>query len=445
MPAATGFCRRYGFLFIDYLDRGYERHEAAFLAVGADRCYDDGMDDIPGDKQPIRVLYCILDNRFGGPHRLAETTAQRLRRLGVETLFLFGQKSREVWQPEGFASFRCRNIQCIARRHPVFNFARFCCVLPYNLVKIRRLIRSQGITVVHVDGVTNFVPALAARWAQVPIVWLYNDHLPGPLKRLLVPMLTRLASSVIVQGEGLKQSRTAGNPGLRDKTSVLYSAVDTDRLVPEACDGTERACVRAELGVPADCTLIGAVGNLNRYKGHAYFLEAAARIREQVPNARFLVVGRRLDTDVACWGQLQRLTARLGLAQSVLFTGFRGDIARVLAALDVFVLPSIQESCPVALLEAMAMKVPVVATDVGSVREMVDSGRTGFVVPPGDAGAIAEAVLAVLAKPRDEVRNMVEEARKTVEQRFAVDTIARQQKHIYECLGGRTGLSYVGG
>ena len=95
---------------------------------------------------------------------------------------------------------------------------------------------------------TNFVPDLAARWAGVPIMWLYNDHLPGPLKRLLVPMVTRLASRVIVQGEGLKQPRTAGNPKLRDKTSVVYSGIDADSLVPEAYDAAERARIRAELG-----------------------------------------------------------------------------------------------------------------------------------------------------------------------------------------------------
>jgi len=102
----------------------------------------------------------------------------------------------------------------------------------------------------------------------------------------------------------------------------------------------------------------------------------------------------------------------------------------------VFVMPSVLESCPVALLEAMAMKTPVVATAVGALSEIVEHGRTGFVVPPGDAPALAEAVLAVLGRPGQEVRNMVEEARKTVERKFAVDTIARQQKWIYESLDG---------
>jgi len=378
------------------------------------------------------VLYCILDNRVGGPHRLAETMARRLRCYGAETLFLFGQKTDDLWRPDGFESFPCKHIQCFTRRHPVLNFLRFCCVLPYNLCRIRRMLKSRHIEVVHVDGVTNFVPALAARWAGVPIVWHYNDYLPGPLKRVLVPLVTRLSATVIVQGEGLRESRTAGNDRLRAKTRVLYSAVDTDRLVPQDNNKAQRDRIRAELGVPADCLLIGSVGNANQFKGYTYFLEAAAKIKEQVARARFIVVGRKLDTDTAYWDHLQQLTARLELQESVLFAGFREDIPRVLSALDVFVLASILESCPVALLEAMAMKVPVVATRVGAVEEMVDNGRTGFVVPPRDPEAIARAVLSILKGPQEQVRNMVEQARKTVEERFGVKTIAGEQWRVYE-------------
>lgn len=394
------------------------------------------MDGAPDSRQPIRVLYCISDNRFGGPHRLAHAVAECLRRSDVETLFLFAQKTSEIWRPEGFEAFWCKHIQCLSRRHPVLNLARFCCLLPHNLATIRRLIRSKGVTVVHVDGVLNFVPALAARWAGVPIVWHYNDHPPGPLKRVLVPLMTRLASRVIVQGEGLRQSRAGGNKRLWQKTCVLYSAIDTDRLVPEAYDSADRARIRAELGVPDDCVLIGAVGNLNRFKGYTYFLRAAAKIKERVDRTRFLIVGRRLETDVPYSEHLLQQTAALGVQESVVFAGFRGDVPRVLAALDVFVLPSVLESCPLALLEAMAMKTPVVATDVGAVSEMVDHGRTGFVVPPADPEALAEAVLTVLARPKEQVRDLVDEARKTVERRFSLGTIAKQQLQVYQSLCG---------
>jgi glycosyltransferase involved in cell wall biosynthesis len=386
------------------------------------------------DSHITKVLYCILDNRPGGPHRRSHAISRWLREHGVETLFLLGYKAGETWHPDGFPSFLCRNIQCFRRRSPILNLIRFAAWLPYNLLRIARIIRSNEIDLVHVDGVSNIVPALAARLTGRPVVWLYNDYLPPTLQRILLPLVTALANLMLVQGEILRQSLTVGRPALRDKTVVLNSAVDTRRFTVKEGTPALRRTVRQELGIPDHCPVVGTVRNVNPLKGFTYFLEAAGRIKKKTESVKFLIVGRKLDTDGGYWDQLQRLTARLGLEGDVIYTGFRDDIPVVLSALDVFVLASLQESCPVALLEAMAMKTPVVATDVGAVREMVEHGRTGFVVPPANAEALAEAVLTLLALPPEQARTMVQEARKTVEQRFAIDTIARQQLQVYESL-----------
>ena len=379
----------------------------------------------------MKVLYCIMDNRCGGPHRLAHDVALRLREHDIETLFLLGYKGGETWQPDGFPLFMCKHIQCLRRRSPLLNLIKFIALLPYTLVRLRRIIKSNDIDIVHVDGVTNFVPALAARLAGRPVIWLYNDYLPRPLQPVLLPLMTRLASKVLVQGDCLRKL-TQSNPRLREKTMVLPSGVDTAKFTPEGSSLESRRRLRQELGLPADCTLIGTVHNVNRLKGFTYFIEAAARIKSRVPSAKFAIVGRKLDTDSGYWDQLQRLTEQLGLKQDITFTGFREDVPAILSALDVFVLASLEESCPVALLEAMAMKLPVVATDVGAVSEMVSDGRTGFVVPPRDPQAIADAVMKYLSMPGDQVRRMVEAARQSIEAEFAIDKIAWQQKRLYE-------------
>jgi glycosyltransferase involved in cell wall biosynthesis len=388
----------------------------------------------PGDEQSMKVLYCIMDNRCGGPHRRAHAVAQRLSKYGIETLFLTGYKGGETWRPDGFPSYICKRIQCFRRRRPISNLAVFIAVLPYTLWRLCRIIKSNDVDIVHVDGVTNFVPALAARLSGRPVVWLYNDYVPGPLRPVLIPLLTRLATTVLVQGRSIKDLHMAGNPALREKTVVLPSGVDTRRFTPDEHGPERRRRIRQELGLPADCTLIGTIRNVNRFKGITYFLEAAGRIKQRLPSARFAVVGSKLDTDPGYWDHLQQLTEQLGLRQDVVFTGFREDIPEVLSALDVFVLASIEESCPVALLEAMAMKVPVVATDVGAVSEIVDDGRTGFVVPPRDGAAIAEAVVRCIEMPGDQARQTIEAARHRIETVFTIDIIAEQQKRVYESL-----------
>lgn len=385
----------------------------------------------------MKVLYCILDNRLGGPHRRAQAMALRLRRDSIETLFLLGYKGGTIWQPEGFPVFVCRHLQCFRRRSPLINLVQFLGMLPWNLRRIRRILRTNDIDIVHVDGATNFVPGLAAALTRTPIVWHYNDHLVGPLKRLLLPLLRRLASTVTIEGESLRQSRTEGDARLRDKTVVLPPAVDTGQFRPETCGPGERQRVREELGVPAECVLVGAVGNINRFKGYTYFVEAAAAIKRQVPAARFLIVGQQLDTDPGYWERLHELTRDLGLTEDFIYAGFRDDIPRVLSALDMFVLSSVRESCPLAVLEAMAMKVPVVATDVGAVAEEVVDGRTGFVVPPGNAAALAEAVLRYLGKTHAEREALLGAARERVERLFSLDQWAGRQKRIYEELAPR--------
>lgn len=390
------------------------------------------MDD---EKQPIAVLYCILDNRFGGPHRLALATARWLRQHAIETVFLLGHKSGPVWKPDTFPVFPLKHIQFLSRQHPLLNLMRFCVALPLNLVRIRRIIRSHQIDVVHIDGVTNFVPALAARLTRTPVVCHYNDHPPRLFRWFLLPLITALSQRVIVQGEKLKEVRTGDYPKLARKTTVIHSGLDIRQFDPGRYDAASRAQLRKALGLPAQCPLIGTIGNLNRFKGHNHFLEAAHRITRTMAEARFIIVGRRLETDAGYWNQLQRQIAELGLRENVIFTGFRDDIPAILSILDVFVLPSVLESCPCVLLEAMAMKAPVVTTDVGATSELVIQGRTGRVVPSRDAAALAEAVLGYLTAPPEQTRTLVETARKRVETEFGIDTIAEKQRRIYEDLG----------
>lgn len=384
----------------------------------------------------IRVLKCILDSRFGGPHRRSYAIAERLRADGVETLFLFGDKG-DTETPHGVTEcFYLKHMQFMRRKRALINLLVFLLFLPLNLIRIRGIIKSRRIDIVDVDGVTNMAPALAAALSRVPIVWCYNDHLPGPTRRLILLVVARLSSTVIVQGKKLKELRTGFNAKLCDKTVVLYPGVDTGQFDSARYDAGTRKRLRDEWNVPPDGPLIGMVGNMNHFKGHKHFLQAASRIKEKVPNARFILVGRKLDTYARYWGQLQYLTANLGLKDDVTYAGFRDDVPSILSALDVFVLPSIRESCPNALLEAMAMKVPVVATDVGAVSELVVNGQTGILVRAGDPPGIAEAVLRYLHKdPRENEENL-KKARERVERVFSLGTIAEQQKLIYEEVAG---------
>jgi len=385
----------------------------------------------------LRILKCIADPRFGGPHRLSFAIAERLQAEGIETIFLFGPETDESGPACPFEHVHLRHLLFLRRRRPILNLLAFLLWLPWNLLRIRRTIRSRQIDVVDVDGVLNVPPALTAWLCRVPVLWCYNDHLPGTVKLMLLPLVARLATRIVIQGECLRQARTASHPLLQQKATVLHTGVDTTVFDPDRYDAEARRRVREQWHIPPGGPLIGIIGNLNPFKGHEDFLKAAARIKERTPDARFIVVGRRLTTAPGYWERLQQLTAALGLERDVICTGFCDDIPSMLAALDVFVLASIRESCPNAVLEAMAMKVPVVATNVGAVSELVADGLTGTVVPPHDPEAIARAVLDHLAKTPEQVEAMTGAARRRVQTEFSLDRIARRQQELYATLDRR--------
>jgi glycosyltransferase involved in cell wall biosynthesis len=192
--------------------------------------------------------------------------------------------------------------------------------------------------------------------------------------------------------------------------------------------------MRRTFGVQAQGLLVGTVGRLHPQKGFASLLAAVARVRERLPAIRLLLVGG---------GALRRdLVARaeaLGLAEVVIFAGSRGDVPEILAALDLFVLPSLWEGLPNAVLEAMAAGLPVVATAAGGTPEVVVDGETGLLVPPGDVTALAEAIERLLRDPGLR-RKMGEAGRKRVEGHFTIEQTVAQTVALYETLLRQKGL-----
>jgi glycosyltransferase involved in cell wall biosynthesis len=179
------------------------------------------------------------------------------------------------------------------------------------------------------------------------------------------------------------------------------------------------------LGISPTSILIGALGNLRPEKNLETFLLAARSIVDAIPSIEFLVIG-----DGPAANQLKQLANDLRLSQSVHFLGERPDVPDLLAALDILVMSSYTESFPNAILEAMAMGKPVVATNVGGIPEVVEEGQTGFLIPARDPKAIAERVLSLC---RDSARRlqMGRAARARVESNFTVQAVTAKLETIY--------------
>ncbi len=203
-------------------------------------------------------------------------------------------------------------------------------------------------------------------------------------------------------------------------TETLHQGIDVDVLPSPARDG-----VRAELGIADDAPVVGTIANFKTHKAHDVLLRAAVDVRRAIPNVRFVLVGTGpLEADV------RRLAETSGLNGTVVFAGFREDALRVASAFDVFTLASTYEGLSIALLEAMALGKPAVVTRVGGLPEVVDDGVTGLLVPSGEPGSLAGAIVRLLEDPG--LRDRLGEAGRRRAATFDIRRAVRRTEDVYE-------------
>ena len=183
---------------------------------------------------------------------------------------------------------------------------------------------------------------------------------------------------------------------------------------------------RLKLGI-SDGVVFGTVGRLVPTKGQAYLIEAFSRIQKKIPHSRLMIVG-----DGPLLKKLTKQAEKLEISSKVLFTGYRDDVLEILRGVDVFVLPSLAEGLSIALLEAMASRLPIIASNVGGIPEVFSNSHCGRLVPPKDVTALSAAMIEIGMLDGDQKEGLGEEGRKKIEEEFTADVMVRQIQEIYE-------------
>ncbi len=295
-------------------------------------------------------------------------------------------------------------------------------------LELARVLRERRIQVFHAYGFyANAFGVPAARWARVPLVVAsirdIGDHLTVGRRRLQ-RLVCHLADCVLVNADAVRQHlRDEGFPAR--KLTVIRNGINLDGFSPR----TSQAALRQALGLPPLGALVTVVSRLNPMKGIECFLDAAGLVAARVPDAHFLVVGDNVEAP-GYREHLQGVVAERGLAARVTFLGFRNDVADLLSASTVSVLPSLSEGLSNVLLESMAVGVPVVATRVGGSAEAVEHGVTGLLVPPADAAALAHGI-TLLLEHLHLAKCYGEQARQRVCERFSDERMARETEELY--------------
>lgn len=375
--------------------------------------------------QPIRLAYVIKEMEMGGSQTHLLQVLQLLDRTRFEPVLycLTGKGALldatralgvPIHMPAAAASFKGFGLMG-------------------RVAALARALRRERIDIVHNYLLrANLVGSISARLARVPVVlcskrgchWRRGFELVG------AKIGNALADSVMVNAEAVRDF-VHGNEGCsREKMAVIPSGVDTDRFQP-----LRPAQFKARLGLREDRLVVGVVTRMRVRKGVEEFIRAIGEVRETRPEVHGVIVG-----EVSLDDALQDLVRSLQLEDHLSLLGRRSDMPEVFAAFDVFVLSSHDEGMSNAILEAMAMEKPVVATDVGGTGEVVRHGHSGLLVPPKDPHALAVAVSEVLAQPA-RAHEMGRLGRRIVEEGFSAHAMVRQMEQLYLDLAAARGVA----
>ena len=316
-----------------------------------------------------------------------------------------------------------------------------------TIINLVKLMRSRKYDLVHVHTpIAAFLGRIAAKLAGIKRI-VYTTHgLPfhdqsSPTEYFLYSTLEKVAGKLtdLTISQNYEDIKTCVRLGIasEERLGYLGNGVDTDLFSSKQLDAQKQKQLRQSLNIAEDTELlVGFVGRLTRKKGAEYLIEATAKLITQFPKLQIIIVGGELKSDPEpyYWQLLEKIK-QLGIEDRVIFTGTRSDIPEILGLLDIFCLPTFtHEGLPRSIVEAMAMELPVVTTDIRGCREVVLPGKTGFIVPPKDSEELATALGKLLANK--ELRKQFGQAGRTrIETEFDENIVFERLRNFYQQLG----------
>jgi glycosyltransferase involved in cell wall biosynthesis len=369
--------------------------------------------------RPVKILQVIPWPVFGGPHNEALMIGSNAPRAAWTVIALLppgADRAGTRFEEKGVAKVWLPMARLRRTAAPLFWLT-----YPFRLVadvyRLTRLIRRERIDVVEGSSV-NIQAALAARIAGAACIWrLVDITVPAPLRRLVALVLPYLADEILVNGHATVDAY----PGLhrsRVPVTVYYPMIDEAAFSPRAAQGATRG---------AD--LVGTVANINPDKGIDLFVEACGRLAYRA-DLSFVVVGAEHETHRAYAERAKERARELRIADRLAFVGEQSDVAGWMRRMDIFVISSRREGTTTTGIEAMATGLPIVATNVGAVHEVVEDGRTGFLVPPDDPQALAAQIAALLDDPERRMTIGLD-ARREYERRFSMAALLSARLAAY--------------
>ncbi len=374
----------------------------------------------------IRVLHVLEERKFGGAYTFITTLIQGMDTSRFEsTICMIGRKPQDTEKED----FLCNFVHC--QMNGIWDLR--------SIMKVEKVIQELQVDIVHTHLPRADVIGRTAAWlARVPKIFTTIHALDQHWKRKsrLVHALAdratlHFATKVICVSTASRKYLCERYPGVADRVITIRNGIDLRRFKPRM--GSREA--KRVYGLSGKAPVVGVTARLRPVKGVEYLLMAVQKLIAKNISVDCLVVGdgeSRVD--------LEALAEKLGVQNQVVFAGYCEDVDKALAAIDLFVLPSLSEGLPTCLMEAMAMRKPVIATAVGGVPEVITNGETGILVPARDPERLATAIADLLSES-EKAEKMAERGYREVLRRFDRRNMIQAYELLYlECAFGHVGI-----
>jgi glycosyltransferase involved in cell wall biosynthesis len=335
----------------------------------------------------------------GGASRAFCETIRRVSARGIDALVVVPdcQDSRDMF-PESEFNVVFLKLQRPRRSWNPWIQGKYFVSFPATLYSLCRLIRKRSVDLVHFNELMDFVAGIAAKACRVPCVCHVRAHrLPNPHRWLMIRMLTAFADSIVVPSQYTARWIKAESAELGKRVRLIYDYAWNDKGIDPLASGEQ---FRRECGLSDKNVLVLLVSKLTPSKGHECFIRAAEKVRKVNGLVRFVIVGGPIPGRKREARVLQALGERLVPSPVLRFLGPRLDLDSVYAGADIVVhCPIFPDTFPTVVLLPMFAGKPVIGTKIGGIPEQIEHDRTGLLVPPNDAQALAEAILELSRDP----------------------------------------------
>ncbi|OGL54002.1 MAG: hypothetical protein A3C43_09660 [Candidatus Schekmanbacteria bacterium RIFCSPHIGHO2_02_FULL_38_11] len=296
------------------------------------------------------------------------------------------------------------------------------------IIKVIKVLRTNKIQLIYCsDNLSKLIGGICGKITGIKVVAHCHDIFSekslyhGSIRIIMKPVYLLFLSKIIAVSERARKYFTLGSK-VSQKVITIYNGIDTKRYDPDKIDTS----LKKEFEISEEDLTIGSIGTLDQNKGQKYLIEAIERLKaDGITNIACLICGTGEDEKY-----LKELVREKNLTKEVLFLGFRKDIPRVLRILDIMVMTSFAESFSMSIVEAMAMEVPVIGTNVGGIPEVVDDGKTGIIVPPGNIDALCEAIKYLIQNPGIRFQ-MGKNGRVKVLEKFTIEENVRKTEDVF--------------